>query len=368
VKANGAVFQNHYGLGPDGPQTESPVASGHNLVVWEYFDNTRTVGTVRPKISGPSRPLHKAAGVSHGVLLRFYEALTFEYNRIAGYRALGRPIGFLSSAGEDWVSRQLGYMAQRHQNLVELVSACMIVRGQFDIKHQGMSNEHTIVLTGGNHTVDYQVPANHKSQIALDTGGANVIGATWANAGTDLILQFATLRMVAERESGDFLTTCWINSKNMVNLINNTGLRNAGGSAFRVWESYVQNQMQTSEGLRNRGADLVFRALPDWTFKVYDGVLNIDQVRDSQAEADSTLFIPSDRAVMTPDPGDWTGNYPGKEVVIEQVGGQTKEITGLHQWKRRIVDPVAAEECHMLDNFLPVLYRPKAIYQPTVVF
>ena len=369
IKATGAVFQNFYGLGSEGAVTEPPLPPGHDIAVWHYFDNTRTVGTIRPRLSGPSRPIAKPAGVAHAVPLRFYEALSFDYNTIAGYRALNKPIGFLSSQGEDWVTRQMGYLLQRHQNLREVAAARMIVNGGFDIKTSGNGHTHTVVATGdGQISVNYQIPANHKTQIALDTGGANVFTTSWANAAADAILQHAILRQVAERESGYTLKHVWITSKQAVNLINNTGLRNAGGSAFRVWESYVQQQMQTLQGMRERSADLVFRALPDWTFHCYDGVINLDQERDSTAEADTSLFIPNDGAIYTPEPGDWLGNIVAQEIVIEQHAGQPQTVTGLPQWKRRLIEPIPAEELHLLDNFLPILYVPKAVYQATTVF
>lgn len=368
VKAVGSVFQNFFGLTGESSGLP-PVAAGQRTVFWEYFDNTRTVGTVRPHLAGPSRPVQKAAGIASGTLLRYYEALTFESNRIAGYRALGKPLGYLSSSGEDWIARQLSYLFQRRQNLVEFIVSRMLTRQGFDIVTSGASNVHQVTEYGsGQLSVDYQVPATHRTQIALGAGGADIITATWSNAATDIISHLANLRMVAERESGYTLKHGWISSPQYINMVNNTGLRNAGGSAFRVWESYVNRDMQTLQGLRERGADLVFRALPDWTFHVYDGVLNVAQDRDSLATADNTLFIPTTSCVFTPDPGDWCAMMLGNEIVKEQYGSTDKEVTGLHNWVRQVIDPVAAHEVHVLDNFLPVLTVPRAIYQATVQF
>lgn len=369
VKATGAVFQNYYNLGGDSNGTMPPLPPGHDMAFWHYFDSTRTIGTVRPSIAGPSRPVPKSAGIASGALIRYYEAMTFEYNRIAGYQALGKPIGFLTSSGQDWVARQMSFLLQRHQNLMEFAISRMF-RGGFDIKTSGNGNIHSLVEYGsGQMSVNYQIPATHKTKIALNTSGTDVIDATWSAAGTDLINQHAILRQVSERESGFTLKDVWITSRNYVNLVNNTGLRNAGGSAFRVWEDFQTQNMSTLNGMRERGQDVHFRALPGWTFHVYDGVLNVDQDRDSLDEADNSLFIPNTQAIYTPAPSsEWIGKISGQETVIEQYGGQPKTITGLHNFKRRVLDPVPAEELHIQDKFLPILEVPRAVYYPLVVF
>jgi hypothetical protein len=371
IAQNGTVFQRFLGLGPN-TATEPAIAAGHQRFFWEYFDHTRTVGGVRPYNSGPGKPIPKAAGIASGVLMRFYESLDFDANKVAGYRVQGKPIGYVNSNGAAWIAKQMKYLFERHQNQLEFVCSRML-RGGFDIKlrqaaaGQTGGNSHAVVESGsGDIAVDYQIPANHKSQIALLAGATNVITATWATASTDLILHHANMRLVSERETGMVLRHGWINSTNYVNLVNNEKLRAAGGSAFKVWDMVQTARIPTLDGMRESGETVEFRGLPGWTYHVYDGVLNVDQDRDSLAEADSSLFIPSDKVIWTPDPGDWAGKYIGKEVVKEDAASQMKEVEGFHHWKRQEYKPVPRWELHLLDNYLPVLYVPKAVYYATV--
>lgn len=368
IGATGMVFTKFYGLGIDGAVGLPPIPPGIDLIAWDYFDNTRTMAESRPALSGPSRIIPKAAGAASGVLLRFYEALLFEDNKIAGFRPMGKPIGTISPRGEDFVARQVKYMLQRQANSQEF-AASRLFRGGFDVKNAPGGDRQTLVEKGsGQISVDYKIPATHLTKLALLAGGADIIDASWATASTDVILQYHNLRQAAERESGLPVHHGWISSVPYVHLINNDKLRAAGGSAFRVWEQLQTNRMETMAGFRERGDEVVFRALPQITFHVYDGVLNVDQDRDSFDIADNSLFIPNDKCIFTPDPGDWCGIAVGQEIVTEQYGGRPQVVEASHNWARRIIEPTSGTDLHNWSKYLPILFIPKATYYATVVF
>jgi len=367
IGATGNVFQKFFGLDLTGPLGQAPVPPGVDVVAWDYFDNTRTIAEVRPSISGPSRPVARPVGVANGALIRFYEALLLEHNRIAGFRPMGKPVGTLDKNGEAYVARQLKALLQRQMNAREF-AVSRLFRNGFDIKHLGGDRQILVEAGSGQTQVRYQIPTDHTGQLPLLSGAANIITTKWATSSADVIGQWHNLRQVSERESGMMVKHAFISSQPYVSLINNDKLRAAGGSAFRVWEDVQTRKMETMDKIRERGEDVVFRALPNATFHVYDGVLNIDQDRDSSAIADVSQFIPNDRAIITPEPGEWIGQAAGQEYVTKNYGGQPEVVSGSANWTRNIIEPVSGVELHVWAKFLPILYVPKAVYYATVDF
>lgn len=365
IGATGNVFQQFYNLTAEGPQGQAPVPPGYDAVSWDYFDNTRTMAEIRPSLSGPARVVAKPAGTASAVLLRSYEALLFEANKIAGFRPFGKPIGTLTKSGEDYVARQTKNLLQKQMNLREF-AVSRVFRNGFDIKNTGGDRQVLTEAGSGQIQVRYQIPTTHTAQLALLSGDVNILDATWATASTDIIKHCQLIRQVAERESGIPVKHGWTASQNYINMINNDKLRAAGGSAFRVWENLQTKRMETLDGFRERGDEVVFRALPQYTWHVYDGVLNIEQDRDSLAIADNSLFIPTDKVIITPEPGDWLAQAVGQEIVQEQIAGSKKVITGQHNWSRNTIDPTPGTDLHVLSKFLPILYVPRAVYYPTV--
>lgn len=367
IGATGSFFQNFFNLGPDGPQGQAPVPPGQDAAVWDYFDNVRTMSEVRPALAGPARVIPQSVGTASGALIRFYEALMFEDNRIAGFRPPGKPVGTLSKAGEDYVARQLKMLLQKQNNSREFVISRML-RGGFDIKTLGGDRQILVESGSGQISINSQIPTAHKEKLPLDVASADIITASWATASTDIIGQMAVLRQVAERRSGLPIKHGLYTSKMYTNCVNNDKLRAAGGSAYRVWESLIERPMQTLDGMRRRGEDIEFRALPQVTFHVYDGVLNVDQVRNSLDVADNSLFIPNDHTIFTPEPGDWFAQVVGSEIIRENHGSERKTVVGTHDWVRNVIEPTAGTDLHVWNKYLPIIYVPNAVYYALTVF
>lgn len=366
IGATGNVFQSAY-IPNRNMSTEPPLPPGFSTIGWDLFDNTRTVSEVRPELSGPARVIKKPIGHNTATLVRSYEAMLFETNRIAGFRPLGKPIGTLSPQGQEYVARQLKFLLQKQYNMREFMLNRML-RGGFDIKSQVGDRQILTEAGSGQISVDYQIPAANKTQLALGAAAANLITATWAAAGTDVIGQWLSIQQAQERQCGLPPEWAWITSIMLGYLINNTALRNAGGSAFRVWEMMQNRDMTTLDGLRQRGVDVIFRALPQVTFKTYDGVLNIEQDRDSLDIADCSLFIPNTAVIITPKPGEWMGQAVGQEYFIEQYGQNEVMKTATHNFARRELKPTPGTDVHVWSKSLPLLYIPKAVLYATTVF
>jgi hypothetical protein len=69
--------------------------------------------------------------------------------------------------------------------------------------------------------------------------------------------------------------------------------------------------------------------------------------------------------IITPDPGNWCGSIVGSEYIRENVTSDMREVYGFNAWSTPVIDP-PGREVKQLDNFLPVLYEPYAVYYAKV--
>jgi hypothetical protein len=364
IKAQGNPLQNFYGLGLDNSATES-IPAGIRSFSYDIFDHTRQLATVRPPKVGPKRGRPQKTGTRMGHIMRSHDSLPIAWEDIINTRPHGARIGTLDRTGQNKVTRQIKHYTEKYRNLREWVISRMF-RGGFDIKFNG--DEHYLVDTGsGDKAVDFQLPAAHKSQLAVGPSSANVIDVPWDDPSADLMSQFFALNKAAERISGYVIEHAWINSTTLGYLMNNTVLQAQGGAAFRIWETAQWKDMSTIDGSsRKRGFDVQFRAMPWITFHAYDGVLQKGSAQyDSTAESDVELLIPDGRALLTPSPGEWVGFAEGSEPVTKTVAGPMEILKGFATWQRPMTEP-SGLELLFIDNFFPIPYNEKAWFYATV--
>lgn len=369
VAPAGTPLTNHYRLGMSSSGMIS-VPVGSRGFTYDIFDHTKTMASLRAPEAGPKRIRRQRVGIGSGHLLRAYEALNVTYEQIANLRPLGSPIGTLDKQGQSYVTRQIAYGTERFRNLREW-SLSRMFRGGFGITIEG--DDHYVVESGsGQIAVDFQHPAANRSQLAVGDGGADIIDTPWSSSSSDIITQLLNLNKAAERRTGLPIEDIWINSTTLGWLINNTVLQAAGGAAFRVWESVTWKDMSTVDGnSRRRGMDVVFRAIPWITFKVYDGVLHngaaqVDVIPAASTDVD--LVIPNGVALMTPAPSpEWLSFAEGTEIIHRTIGSSPEEVKGFTSWSRPTMDPYG-KELLMVDNFFPVPFIPAAWYYATIDF
>lgn len=365
VKAAGNPLASFYGLGVGDMPTERAPA-GIRTFAYDIYNNTRRLGTVRSPKVGPHRVRAQKVGTGTGTVMRMYESLPVYLEDICNMRPVGSKIGTLDKTGQGWVARQIKTKTQTFMNTREWCIS-RVFRGGYGLS---TTDGDTHVLTeygSGTKNVDMQLPAAHKTYLAVGDSSANILDASWQTATTDVIGQLMRLNKAAMRISGWPIEYIWINSTTAAYLLNNTKMQAQGGTAFRTWESLNWRKMDTTSGEKvYSGMDIQFRAAPQFTFKVYDGVLQKpDALADSTAEAENDLIIPNDRAIFTPAPSsEWLGFVEGTEPMIKRTNAEPEMLTGFNTWQRTMLDP-SGWELLFLDNFMPAAYVPTAWFYGT---
>lgn len=354
IKTPQSRFQNFFGANPGGPSVNS--VGGHHFG-WDIFDRTRTIARGRAPGVGPATVAPKAIGHVSAAIYRAHEKLMLLDERLFRTRPLGEMWGTIDVRGQRYVRQQENYLAQRFRNSREFMISRML-RGTFMLLNSG--DDWVPVDSGGTMTIDYQVPATNKNQLALDTG-SDIIGTSWATVATAPVPNDCLeINAGFEQQHGRPLRHVWCNTNLLVYLLTNTDLKNLAGTANVVFEDWRQSPEVSPEGIQDTGHEVVFRGIPWLRFHIYDAGLEVNGTY--------TKFIPDANAIFLPDPGpDWFELVEGSEIVRENVLSPGGEQFGLYAWTEPTTQP-AGFELLSVDNCLPSLYIPKCVAYGTVVF
>jgi hypothetical protein len=208
----------------------------------------------------------------------------------------------------------------------------------------------------------YSIPANN-------IGNLNgIISALWTNTSTDILTQLNNISANAAQVSGYLPRHIFMNGTTAAPLFNNTKLAAVGGTAYRIFDSLTNRPIEGDDAPTSGAYNLVFRAAPQWIFHIYnEGYVETEVVPDYDNQTGSafTKYIPDNRAIITPDPGNWVGSIVGQEPVAENMMDAGKVVTGFHLWRTREIDP-PRYDIKAVHNFAPILPVPSAVYYATV--
>jgi Phage major capsid protein E len=383
----GSVMSSFYGvnLRTEGKGKQAKVVTGARRrsakrdIVYDVMDNSRlTLPFSSP--GAEANRVERAPIATQTVRgLRMYNALPFRYEDLRDFRVMGSANpSVVDPMAASYIGLQMDRLIQRSMNTREFMFTRML-KGSVQLSMH--NNAWYPVLSGGQVTVDYRLPAGHRTQLAIGgtNGSTNIISASWANPATDVPAQLHELRSVAARVSGIEPRKIWMNSVLFGLLQNNTVLQRVGGTAFKVFETFSRREVSPSSVADVNGSWSTphyyyqFRGMPQMDIHVYDGGITLPSPTDPQVDsttANWTKFIGDTEVIITPDPSftDWFDLYDITEVIQEQAETGPVEVSGFHAWSRRIMQGTAGEELHLLDNFAYAMPIPNAIFNPTVVF
>jgi hypothetical protein len=367
-RAPGSTLQRFYNLGLSSrPGQILP----HRTGVYDIFNPTRTMPIVTAPMRGPARVARKPVSQKQITVPRFFEALVIEDEYVFRNRPLGGQYGQVDETGQTYIARQIRHETQKFVNVHEFMAASLF-RGGWSLKPYGEDLYPVPKGTAGTvMDINSLMPAEHQEQIPLGTAGADIIATSWADASADIVGQLLKLNKVHAARHGAPLRHIWLNGTTIAPLFNNTKLQAVGGSVFRIFDSMSGKERNPDERYPDTGVDVVFRAMPEYTFHVYNQVVIPDRVRESTSETfDSDNYeylIPDNEVFITPDPGDWCELIAGSEPMQYAKDQAAKIVTGFDMGRAREIFP-PRWDLMFLANQCPVLTQQYAVYNPTVIF
>lgn len=384
IASPGAAISQYFGanLMAQGEGDQASITSGAGKrsdrrdIVYDIFDNTRTINSIKAEGTGASTVSPKPIGQVSGKGVRTFLKLPFYYEKLRDYRPLGNSNPtVVDNLGAQYIADQTTRLIQKQLNLRELMFVQML-KGSTQLKKFG--EDWLPVPSGGTRTIDYQLPASHKAQLALDDGGADIFTESLASTTADIITPFHKILALGPKLSGFTMTDVWMNSSMFAKFKQNEKLQAAGGTAFKVFDRYGEQSIEApsfsqSLSLPSKIRTYQVRALPEFNFHVYDGGLTYSAdgaVDDNITGANFVKHIGDDELIITPSPDqrEWFDVWDVMEYVAERYNDTPKPVYGFHTYARQEVDPVPATALYLIDNFMYGLTIPSAIFNPTVIF
>jgi len=342
IEMPGTTLQNLFGWGLSG--TNRAQQSGRSFA-YDIFDNTQTIATGRVPAQPASRQAPQSVGHVDGTFPRSAETIPLLDEDLLNRRRLGGPVNELDQRGESYITKQEAYLGQRFANLIEFQTAAMI-RGAYCYELDGDDLRHG--FSGGETTIDFQVPAGNRSQLDM-LGDGNILNADWSDAGTDIPLHLQQINAAMVQQTGLGLSHVIVTGVGWQHVINNTKVKSLGGSSNVVFES----MKRVGQG----EFSAVLRAIPWVTFHIVDYGL---QVFNGTSEV-FTKLIEDDHAAFLPEVSPrWVQYLDGSEVVTEGPGGIKAERFGFYAYSYPTHDPSGWDLC-AIANGIPALYTPNAL-------
>lgn len=260
-------------------------------------------------------------------------------------RQIGQQVTVIDSMGENYIMRQKRYMAEGVANMIEFQTAAMM-RGSYTFDQDG--DELKQGFSGGETTIDFQIPANNKNQLN------GIIGTTWATASVNIVQDMLQINMASNDISGLGIEHAVCNSNTWAYVINNDYVKAQAGTANTPFQSYERTGPGTFA--------IVLRAVPWLQWHIVDYPLDI---WDGSAET-STKLIADDQVTFMPTPSpDWVVYMNGGEMVTEGPNGARGWHNGFYAYAYPSHDPSGYQLCSV-HNGIPNLLIPGAIFNADV--
>lgn len=324
-----------------GATREYPLRTGQ----YDIFDITRKIASGRVPGTGPSKQKPQKVGTVQFTIPRSAEMIELTDEDLDNRRQLGGNASMIDRNGLRYVEAQIEYLAQRFSNIIEFQAAAMC-RGSYTFDQNDDDLEHR--FTGGELSIDFQIPAGNKDGLDM-LGGGNLIGASWATAGTDIPLHLININKAFVELTGQGLAHIICRGQTWNNVINNDKVKAQAGSSYAPFDTY--NRKSAGE------FTAVLRALPWLQWHIVDYGL---EVWDGSAYTYETL-LEDDHAIFMPEPNPrWVEYIVGGERVTEGPNGRKSFQYGFYPYSYPTHHP-SGRVLAAVFNGLPSLLRPKAI-------
>ena len=369
-----SLFQKLFSMELGDPATDSvPGMFGQK----DLIDPTRFVGTIRNNSVGPRRVIPKQVGVSNVTCYRYYEAVQLLEQKLYPMRQLGGPVGGAGSGmapNSSYYKEQVKYLGGRVTNLREFAISRTLFGG-FALKAQNSTNGQNIIPVeygAGDYDIDSGLPASNTGQVALASGGGNIITATWANAATDIAAQVNNINEAMLFVSGMPLKHVIITTQTYNHMQANSVLQATGGSSVSTFLYRNPSQRKGPDGKLIYGETVRFRAIPNVDFHVYDAHLMLEDSNQKQSDqrtrSKTFKVLPENKALFLPEPdSSWMGWQAGSEPIRKTPTSDSEIQVGYDTWNLPLFEPVG-QEIRMMDIGMPYLKVRSAPIYATVIF
>lgn len=312
---------------------------------YDIFNQSKKVVAASVPGSAASEMAPNPVGSVDFTIPRAATQMSLTDESLVNQRQIGQAVTIVDSMGQNYILRQKQYMASQYANMIEFQTAAML-RGSYTWTQVGTEFRHA--FSGGDVTVNFQVPAGNKNQLDM-LGNGDIIDASWATTSTDIPKHCLQINEASNALSGMGIEHAICNSKTWNYIINNTKVQAQAGTANTPYEEY--NRVGNGRfSVRLRAIPWLMWHIIDYALDIWNGsaFVNTKLIADDQVN-----FIP------TPSPL-WTQYINGGETVTEGPNGVREFRQGFYSYGYPTHNP-SGWSLNAVHNGIPACYVPSAI-------
>lgn len=337
---------------------------------FRIFNQVRQPAAFTAPGTGPSVVPPNPVGTQQVGMARLHEKIILDAEQLGNLSRIDGPNAQIDSMGQDYIGRQVEFMAQKVNMSVETMTASFL-RGALYLQANGSRYEPYMSTPSGNYlTVDFGLPAGNKSQLNM-LGAGNIISLSWANPAAPIIADLSNVRSAMVQLTGMPLANVICNSLFFhTYVIKNTDVRTIGGAVQAPMDAfqYMDSKAEGGFPLAGMAQKVKLKAIPWIDWYLVDDVVSIGGSDPVYSTGTGTLtkVVPDDGAFLLPPiDGTWCQMWHGGELVAEDYGKPMQLKMGLSAWRRFDIEPTTVNLLTLL-NFLCVPYRERAWAYPTL--
>jgi len=350
IATPGNTIQTFLGFQPGGKNVAQDTPDGVRSYSYDIFDNVRSIASGRAPGTGPSTVARNPVGKNTVTIARSYEKIPdLSYELLSNIRQLGAGASDLDRKGMRYLEAQAKYMAQRQVNFREFLSWGML-RGACGFSFSG--DNWVPVLSGGNITLDWQIPSGNKSQLNM-LGGGDIIGTSWATTSTDIPGDLDDISAAFQELTGAPLSWCLTGSDVWNAVLNNTKVQSQAGTAQTAFELFDMTNEANEDGIKTGLKVARLRCRPWLTWLITDAGLEVNgSFRKFFTGGEICFGIDLNYG--------YAKMQEGSEYVKDNPFATPNLQRGTYSWLREWDEP-ARVELHSLSNLVPELTIPKGL-------
>lgn len=337
-----------WGLKNRDPQSQSGNMVDYPLREGSYdvFNRTQDLASGRVPGTAPLNVIPQKVGRVRFTIPRSAERIPLTDEDLVNRRQIGQAVTIVDSMGENYIMRQKRFLAEKVGNMIEFQTAAML-RGSYTFDTVGDELRHS--FSGGEETIDYQIPAGNKNQLNM-LGAGNIIGTSWATTTTDIPGDVLQVNDAMNALTGMGIEHAICNSNTFQYVLNNDKVKAQAGTSNTPYEQY----QRTGPG----HFAVILKAIPWLQWHIIDYKL---RVWDGSSAYALTSLIADDQVTFIPTPNaSWVQYLNGGEVVTEGPNGTRAFRSGAYFYGYPTWEPSGWNLCEVHNGF-PALYNPNAI-------
>ncbi len=361
LKVTNTSLQNAWGMNKGGSAVrQSPMGRRGS---YDIFNSTR-------RLARPSAPMTAASliepfpvGNVNFIIPRFHPSMYLGAEMLHNLRPIGGPVGTIDTAGLQYVADQEKLLKQTITNQREFQIAAM-QRGSYTLTNTTPLQGMTPAYSGGDITVDYQIPSGNKTKLNM-LGAGDIIATKWSNSAALIISDILQVHEAFIQLTGYGLEQIDMTSVGWGYLGSNTQAVAHAGTSNTYFEYITRDDSSF-----NFSAKL--KALPWLRINVNDNGLESGTATaislTSGLSAAFQKFIEDDHALFTIERSAVLAQYWECGEPISEYDGQPQQVrTGEYYWVTPRSNPTGYQ-IFALHNGLPVLMIPAGIAYGLIEF